>query len=240
MSFEFHHFQFLLRAEMRQKSGKVVGKICTKYDIRAIIVVMSEGISELEIAGISEEDLRSLTLDDGSQPSRENILEAEINMPQVDKRRQKTLTFGHKAKILQDYKKGMSQTDICKKHDISRTSFVSILNDPAFQDIMNPVYISGTKKMMANRFYQLADVCLNHIDFQKLERLDPYKLGVLASIALDKARLIEGQSTENLSFKNIGLSIVANLDQLKERKANLLSMLSDSQKKTAIEVEQTH
>ena len=44
--------------------------------------------------------------------------------------------------------------------------------------------------------------------------------------ALDKARLIEGQSTENLSFKSLAVNIHATLDQLKERKDRLIGLLA--------------
>lgn len=187
---------------------------------------------------LSQSDLDQLTLSSGKSVTEPNaIFDEEAMQPVQDKRRQKSLTTGHKLKIVSDFKNGLTQEQLCKKHNLTATMLAAILSDPQFQELTNSTFINSTKKMMSSRFYQLADLCLNHIDFQKLDRLDPYKLGVLASIALDKARLIEGQSTENLSFKSLGLNIVANLDQLKERKMKLLEMLREKQGIKIVEAE---
>lgn len=155
-----------------------------------------------------------------------NLFETEALLPIDEKRKQKTLSTGRKYKILADLKSGMSADEVCMKHRISKTILALVMNEPQFQELTNSAYMNITKKVMANRFYQIADLCLSHVDTDKMQRMDPYKLVVAASIALDKARLIEGQSTENLSFRSLGLNIHASLDQLKEKKQALLEMLA--------------
>lgn len=186
-----------------------------------------ELLSEFDGLELSQEELDELT--SPVIPQDKSLFEAEASLPVDERRRQKTLTTGRKLKILAELKNGMSADEICVKHRISKTVLAIIMGDSQFQEVTNSSYMNATKKIMANRFYQIADLCLSHVDTEKMSRMDPYKLVVAASIALDKARLIEGQSTENLSFRSLGLNIHTTLDQLKEKKQALLEMLATKQ-----------
>lgn len=176
----------------------------------------------------NEDYLEEITTDSGAQLSEPGALlaaEAELT-PEVRKRKQ-TLTTGHKLKILQELRSGKTERDVRLKHRLTKSALALIVMDDSLQEVTNEGYVRGTKEMLAARFYQVADMALSFIDPQKLERLDANKLVVAAAIALDKARLLEGQSTENISFRNLAVSIHGTLDQLKERKARLLDILKD-------------
>lgn len=183
---------------------------------------------ELDVK-LTDAELELLTTDSGEPATKEAVQAAEQMLIIPDRRKLKVMTTGHKLRILQDLKETGSETLVCKKHRITKSVLAIIANDDSLGEVTDKVYVSQTKKLMASRFYQLADMALSHIDPGKLERLDPYKLGVLASIALDKARLIEGQSTENISFKSLAVNIHSTLDQLRERKKALLARLADVQ-----------
>lgn len=187
-------------------------------------MLKSDVLAEFDGLELSQQELEELTNPVISQDT--SLFEAESLLPIDERRRQKTLTTGRKLKILAELKNGMPPEQVCVKHRISKTVLALIMNDSQFQEVTNNSFMNATKKMMANRFYQIADLCLSHVDTEKMQRMDPYKLVVAASIALDKARLIEGQSTENLSFRSLGLNIHTTLDQLKEKKQALLEMLA--------------
>ena len=187
---------------------------------------MNKLLDKIEDIELSQEELSKLTTDSGESINDEGALEsAQAVMSPEMKQRSRSFNTGHKLKILAELQAGRDVDEICLQHRITRTALAVIATDTALMEAASSAYISETKKHMAARFYQLADLCLSHIDPKKLERLDPYKLGVLASIALDKARLIEGQSTENLSFKSLALNIHANLQDLKTRRSHLEELL---------------
>lgn len=179
---------------------------------------------------IDREQISKLVVDSGESAEKDGVLlQAEMDQEEKSpeqRKRHRSLTTGHKLRILYELKHGRAAEDICRAHRISRTSLALIACDDNLQEVSNVNYIEKTKKIAAARFYQLADVCLSHIDPRKLERLDAYKLGMLAAIALDKARLIEGQPTENLSFRNLSMSIQGTLNDLQIRKSKVLDMLA--------------
>lgn len=185
---------------------------------------------QLENLELSNEELEKLTYDDG-QPlnlgeSKARQLERkEREISPDDYRRIKNLTTGHKLRIVADLKSGKTQSDICRAHKLSPTGLALILNDDALQEVTSTADMNQTKKIMASRFYHIADMALSHIDTVKLQKLDPYRLVMLSAIAVDKARLLDGQSTENITFRNLSLTVHAQLEQLQERKQILLEVM---------------
>lgn len=160
-----------------------------------------------------------------AKPSRRNMSRDEFTVTEHNLKRFSTLTSGHKLKIAADHKAGMSYTQICVKHNISEKTLLNVLNDEIMQEVTSEPYINATKKLLSSRFYAIADMALNEIDPAKLRSMNPYQLGMLAAVALDKARLLEGQSTENISFRNLSVNIHSTLQQLQERKAELLAAI---------------
>ncbi len=179
---------------------------------------------------LDQEDLDGLEFDNGAKAldpgaaETAELEEADKN-PGARKRRQ-SFSVAHKIRILTELKAGISVSQILKTHRLTKSSLALIACDDTLQELTNADYVDKTKKLTASRFYQLADLALSHIDPQKLQRLDAYKLGMLAAIALDKARLIEGQPTEYLSFKSLAMNIHGTLSDLQTRKQELIQLLA--------------
>ena len=192
--------------------------------------------SQAETLEVTPAEVATMRTEDGDSAANDGaLLNAEATLTPQIRHRHRTLTTGHKLRILQDLKSGMNQTKLCQKHRLTKSAIALIVADDSLQETVNGTWINQTKKYMAARFYQLADMALGYIDPKKLERLDPYKLGVLASIALDKARLIEGQSTENLSFRSLAMNVHGSLEELRERKRKLVEFLETKHTQHALD-----
>ena len=138
------------------------------------------------------------------------------------KARREKLSTGQKMAIVGDLANGLKVPQVAKKYGLTYTAVVRAAQDPELYGLTDKSAVKVTKQLLASRFYQLADLALSHIDADKLKKMDPYRLAFMSAVALDKARLLEGESTENLSFKGLALNIHATLENLKERKRAIL------------------
>lgn len=141
-------------------------------------------------------------------------------------RRLKTLTIGAKLLILKELEAGLSFNAICRTHLITREMIPIIKNDPLVIEAHQDSFADKeTKRLLAKRFYDFVDVALSHISPEKLEKLNAYQLIMAAAVALDKARLVEGESTQNVTIRSVALNLNNTLEQLRERKTQLEAVL---------------
>lgn len=190
-------------------------------------VVKPGEVDEDGIPRLSQEELEGLMLAPGVEATEE-ALEAEEGLETKKQGYIKdTLSTGRKLAIVGDLAKGMTVPQVAKKYGLGRAAVIRVAQDPELYGITDKSAVSMTKKLLSSRFYQLADLALSHIDPDKLRKMDPYRLAFMSAIALDKARLLEGESTENLSFKGLALNIHATLENLKERKRAILDRVSE-------------
>lgn len=93
------------------------------------------------------------------------------------------------------------------------------------EDLLPPA-VESVKNNLRAKFYLISNFALDSITPEKFEKLDPYRAMLTAGISLDKARLIEGLSTENINFKSLSVTINAELNTLREKKDELLRALN--------------
>lgn len=62
--------------------------------------------------------------------------------------------------------------------------------------------VDAIRKRLGGKFYEIADASLNGITQEKIEKASVSQLIMAAGIATDKARLIEGQATARVEFRD--------------------------------------
>jgi hypothetical protein len=180
-----------------------------------------------DLPTLSAEELEGLLLAPGVTATEEALTAEEGKETGREQLRRETLSTGAKLLIVGDLAKGMTVPQVAKKHGLNKAAVIRVASDPELYGVTDKSAVKITKSLLASRFYQLADLALSHIDAEKLKRMDPYRLAFMSAVALDKARLLEGESTENLSFKGLALNIHATLENLKERKRAILDKVSE-------------
>lgn len=186
------------------------------------------GLEEDALPTLSPEEIAELMLDKGVRVSKDGLeREEQAGETGNERMRRETMSTGKKLIIVGDLTKGMTIRQVAKKHGISVTAVMKAAEDPELYGVTDRAAQSITKKLLAGRFYQLADLALSHIDVEKLKRMDGYRLAFMAAVALDKGRLLEGESTENLSFKGLALNIHTTLEQLKEKKRAVMERVAE-------------
>ena len=86
------------------------------------------------------------------------------------------------------------------------------------------------KEGLAEKFYKIADSALEHITEEKLQKTPAFQLLGMASLAVEKARLIEGAPTQNLSVDVYTYhKLAVKLDDLQKQRQKCLTLLEELQ-----------
>lgn len=153
------------------------------------------------------------------------------SMSQAHQQRYKSLTTGLKAKIMKALKSGWTFTAIGATYHVTKDMIALIANDPDLKDVLaESSSAEETKKALAAKFFKLSDIALNFITIEKLEKMTPEKLAWVAAVALDKGRLLHGESTANISFRDMAQSTRAQLAELTAKKRELMQVLEMKQR----------
>lgn len=132
------------------------------------------------------------------------------------------LSTGKKIAILAMLQNGIPAWQVAMMEGVSKTTVRSIELDPYLQQL-KPEIVEGTRKMLASRFYLLSDKSVDKAsDDEKMDKMSAYQLTMMAAVAVDKARLMDGQSTENLAVHNISDNIRSSSNEMDAMKASLI------------------
>lgn len=114
---------------------------------------------------------------------------------------------------------GMSLVEVAAKAGLS-TNIVS-----AIERLYDPpkALIERYKKGMAGRLYRVASDAIEQIEPESLEFMSPYQNMGIAGLAIQNARLIEGQATEIIDMVSLNLTLV----EIRDKRAKLLEQLGD-------------
>ena len=107
---------------------------------------------------------------------------------------------------------GKSGLQVSKELGMGITAVYSVKDDPELQSLSNTEvsYIKdGINKLVRKRGYQ----ALKAMDEEKLRQSSALQLMTVAAISIDKSRLLDGESTQNINMRSVN----ANLD-LERRK----------------------
>lgn len=121
-------------------------------------------------------------------------------------------------------KAGMSPSMIANQTGLQRQSIEVILNNERLQFLHNgraDIY----RKALPMLLLELATSSITSIDPEELKKINPLQRVTLAAIAIDKARLLLGESTENISVREYVPQLMDEVDLLMKQKAQILDLV---------------
>jgi glutamyl-tRNA reductase len=127
-------------------------------------------------------------------------------------------TLGKKLAIHADILAGLSYREIALRNGVSISTVSYVKNDPSIADINDPKVVELRKKAIANMFYFNVDRLLQSISDEDIKKMQPFQRFIASGMSLDKARLAEGLSTENISVKGVVATIASELEQMKKER----------------------
>lgn len=120
------------------------------------------------------------------------------NMPAP--RSYQQLTTGRKIVIKTMVEAGIPYRQIAAMERVSVATVHGVAHDNELIE-MSPEIVAKTKAALSGRAYVLADRSISKAGEEtRLDKMNSYQLTVMGSIMIDKARLMDGMSTENLAL----------------------------------------
>ena len=127
--------------------------------------------------------------------------------------------------IAQEVASGKSIDEVCEIHAVAKPTVIAAVKDPVIQELTDNTVTETRRKHLANFFEYNAERALMFIDEDKLEKMSAYQLMMIAAVGVDKARLLQGLSTENISIKSVKDALLSELDRLKKNRASVIKVL---------------
>ena len=131
----------------------------------------------------------------------------------------KRLSYEHKLAIKAKAESGESFTRIAKENGISRETVYNVIRDKQFETISQKD-LGDLKRHLTSGCYVSAFRADNAITDRKLESSNAYQLTMIKAINIDKARLMENLSTENVSHRGF-------IDSLQSDRETIMSKFND-------------
>ena len=147
-------------------------------------------------------------------------MEYKINMPPLTHRRQdnaKRLTEGERLLIHTERVKSTKTTrQVAKEYGVSNATVTALEHDERLKAKL--AHADHIKKALSADLYITAQRSLDAITDERLQKVNAYQNAIITATCLDKARLIEGSSTLNVSVRTV-------VSDLEQRKKELLDAL---------------
>lgn len=135
---------------------------------------------------------------------------------------QPTLTREERDKaICIDISHCVSPSQIAKKYHVSFTTISALRKGSR----LNPASQANRKKDLPAKLYEIAELAVLAITPEKLKAASAPQLVTTAAIAIDKARLMEGLSTENMDIRAVVPKIEEQLRATSEAHAQVIEMI---------------
>lgn len=96
--------------------------------------------------------------------------------------------------------------------------------------LFNSSHVKALKKGLPDAFASVAAASLSAINPKKLEACSAPQLAMVAGVATDKMRLLQGESTANVSFKDAGHAAIQHVDTVAEVLKSMVGSLPDADK----------
>lgn len=130
----------------------------------------------------------------------------------------KHLSTGRKLAIKAMLDSGISQYQVAILENVSTSTVNMISKDQSLREL-DPQIVEKTKKMLASRFYVLADRSIDKaMQEKRIDKMSSYQLTMMGAVSTDKARLMDGLSTENVSVRSFSDTIATGLNELSKLK----------------------
>lgn len=135
------------------------------------------------------------------------------------------LSTGRKMAIRAMLDHGMSGNQIAIMEGVSTSTIYSIRDDKNLTDL-NPKYVEKTRQLLASRFYVLADKAIEKAQEEdRIDKMNSYQLTMMGAVSVDKARLMDGMSTENVSVRTLNDQVNNSRNELESLKAAIMAKL---------------
>lgn len=123
------------------------------------------------------------------------------------------------AKVLTET--GMSQIEAAKELGMSVDTIQRAIKDPT----LDRAIIENAKMQLPVKMYNVAFKIAERLDADPslIQKLNPYMSALVLGIMIDKARLMQGQSTENLELQTKVMQIQNALTTISEMRKKLMS-----------------
>ena len=103
-------------------------------------------------------------------------------------------------------KTGHTPTEISRLNGVDRTTVYNVMRDPRFR-VLPSQEVNEIKKSLTGMTYKTAIQAEMTIDQEKLDKSSALQLMTIAAIGIEKGRLMENLSTENIAHGNVMQSI---------------------------------
>jgi hypothetical protein len=155
-----------------------------------------------------------------SDTPEKNDLNAEL--PKTKKKKEK-IPFAVKAVAKVMVESGFSQAETARELKLPEMTIHRAVNDPN----LDRKIIEEVKAVLPSKLYsiafKLADRLLSRPEL--IDKMNPYMMALVMGITIDKARLMDGQSTENIAVKGTVAEVQSALSSLSSIKARLTESL---------------
>lgn len=111
---------------------------------------------------------------------------------------------------------GDSPTEVANEEGMDRSTVYSVMKSKEIS-LISPKQVEAIKKSLIGAKYGNAYRAQEKITDEKLDAMNAYQLTLISSINVDKARLMENLSTENISHRGFINDLNEEKDKILER-----------------------
>lgn len=134
----------------------------------------------------------------------------------------KRYTLARKLAVKSLLNSGMSPTEIERTEGIDRSTVYSVMKDKKIA-LLAPKQVDEIKRSLIGAQYGNAYRAQEKISDEKLQAMNAYQLSLISSINIDKARLMENLSTENVAHRGYVETASDYLGKMKDKFGGFLS-----------------
>ena len=149
------------------------------------------------------------------QPSQANTIPKPIGKTGI------RYPISRKLAIKARFDSGDSPSEIARSEKITRATIYHIANDPELINLKSE-QVKQVKEGLTKLTYLRSFQAIKSISQDKLDRSSALQLMTVGAIGIEKGRLMENLSTDNISHRSVMETISTDVQALAERKRALL------------------
>lgn len=137
-------------------------------------------------------------------------------------------TLSKRIAIAEDIKAGYAYREVAARHGVALATIHAAVKDPDIQNLIDDEIVERRRKSMAKMYEYQADCGLTALTPEKWAAAPAASIMTAAAIATDKARLLRGESTDNVSVRGVVSSFSEELVELKKKREHLFSSVQQN------------
>lgn len=155
-------------------------------------------------------------------------LEPLTDAPLAPNSDREAIQTGKRISILARLEAGDKPAEVARREKVSVSAVRQIQQDPYLRELVDSKAVEKTKEILSAKFYLASDRLLDTaMRPEKLAKLRTTEGMMAAGIAVDKARLLEGKSTENVSVRGVVGHLQAQLSDAALLRRQLLDSMTE-------------